>query len=87
MLIYHGVLTAMIEIIDTEILQYDEAHLCSSGKHVRAMNTPLNPTLFYSKTGVCRGIPISLSFAPKHRLWVLVRTVLTCTHNLCFEQK
>ena len=32
-------------------------------------------------------------FAPKHRLWVLVRTaslteaVLTCTHNQCFEQK
>ena len=32
------------------------------------------------------GVPI---FAQKHRLWVLVRTasaVLTCTHNLCFEQ-
>ena len=31
-----------------------------------------------------------LIFALKHRLWVLVRTmeaVLTCTHNLCFEQK
>ena len=35
-----------------------------------------------------------LNFAPKHRLWVLVRTAvptgeadLTCTHNLCFEQK
>ena len=27
----------------------------------------------YSKTGVCRGIPIFLNFAPKHRLWVLVR--------------
>ena len=27
--------------------------------------------------------------AQKHRLWVLVRTasVLTSTHNLCFEQK
>ena len=33
----------------------------------------LNPT-FYSKTGVCRGIPILLIFAPKHRLWVLIRT-------------
>ena len=44
----------------------------SSGKHVRVLNTPLNPT--YSKTGVCRGIPIFLIFAPKHRLWVLVRT-------------
>ena len=38
----------------------------TSGKHVRAMNTP--------KTGVCRGIPIFHIFAPKHRLWVLVRT-------------
>ena len=27
-----------------------------------------------STTGVCRGIPIFLIFAPKHRLWVLVRT-------------
>ena len=24
-------------------------------------------------------------FDPKHRLWVLVRTVLTCAHNQCFE--
>ena len=30
--------------------------------------------LLYSKTGVCRGIPIFLNFATKHRLWVLVRT-------------
>ena len=41
-----------------------------SGKHVRDMYTPL----LYSKTGVCRGIPIFLIFAPKHRLWVHVRT-------------
>ena len=34
---------------------------------------PYTP-LLYSKTGVCRGIPIFLIFAPKHRLWVLVRT-------------
>ena len=27
---------------------------------------PINPIL-YSKTGVCRGIPIFLIFAPKHR--------------------
>ena len=33
--------------------------------------------------------PLVLIFAPKHRLWVLVRAeaVLTCIHNLCFEQK
>ena len=34
---------------------------------------PLTP-LLYRKTGVCRGIAIFLIFAPKHRLWVLVRT-------------
>ena len=45
----------------------------SSGKHVRVMDTPLNPTL-YSKTGVCRGLPVFLIFAPEHRLWILVRT-------------
>ena len=60
--------------------------LITSGKHVRVMYTPLNPTL-YSKTGVCRGIPIFLIFAQKHRLWVLAEAVLTCIHNLCFEQK
>ena len=45
----------------------------SSGKHVRAMNTPLKPH-FYSKTGVSRGIPNILNFEPKYTLWVLVRT-------------
>ena len=29
---------------------------------------------------------ILLIFAPKHRLWVL-KVVLTCTHNLCFQKK
>ena len=24
--------------------------------------------------------------APKHRLWVHIEAVLTCTHNQCFEQ-
>ena len=45
---------------------------------------PPHTPLLYGKTGVCRGITIFLIFAPKHRLWVLV---ITCTHNLCFEQK
>ena len=35
---------------------------------------PPNTPLLHSKTGVCRGIPIFLIFAPKHRLWVLIRT-------------
>ena len=34
---------------------------------------PPNTPLLCSKTGVCRGIPIFLIFAPKHRMWVLVR--------------
>ena len=38
---------------------------------------PPHTPLLYSKTGVCRGIPIFLIFAPKHRLWVLVRTTLS----------
>ena len=46
-------------------------------KHVHEMYTPLTP-LLYSENGVCRGIPIFLFlFAPKHRLWVLVRTAST----------
>ena len=50
-------------------------------------NMPPYTPLLYSKTGVWRDIPIFLIFAPKHRLWVLIRTeVLMCTHNLCFEK-
>ena len=26
-----------------------------------------------------------LIYVPKHRLWVLVKAVLTCTYNQCFE--
>ena len=39
---------------------------------VKCIPSPTPP--LYSKTGVCTGIPIFLIFAPKHRLWVLVRT-------------
>ena len=35
---------------------------------------PHQTPLLYRKTGVCRGKPIFLIFALKHRLWVLVRT-------------
>ena len=45
---------------------------------------PPYTSLSYSKTGVCRGIPIFLIFAAKHRLWVLAEAVLTCTLKLCF---
>ena len=54
------------------------------------MYTPL----LFSKTGVYRGIHYFLIFALKYILWVLVRAVLrlneavlTCTHNICFQQK
>ena len=39
----------------------------ASGKHIPAIYTPYTP-LLYSKTGVCRGIPIFLIFDQKHRL-------------------
>ena len=44
----------------------------------------------HSKIRVCRGIPIFLIFAPKHRLWVLnhlCEAVLCVPTILCFEQK
>ena len=50
---------------------------CNLDAHQENMSVncirPQTP-LLYSKTGVCRGIPIFLIFAPKHRLWVPVRT-------------
>ena len=46
---------------------------------------PYTP-LLYSKTRVCRGIPTFLIFDPKHRLWVLVRTVLPTMLKLSFLQ-
>ena len=47
---------------------------------------PYIPLLF-SKTGVHKGIHFFLIFALKHRLWVLVEAVFTCTHNQCFRVK
>ena len=46
--------------------------------------SPYTPAL-YSKIGVYRGIHYFLIFTLKHRLLVS-EAVLTCTHNLCFEQ-
>ena len=65
---------------------WDFIDIIASCYHVRVMYNPLAPH-FYSKTGVYRGVHHILSFALKHRLLVLVRTVLMCTHNQCFEQK
>ena len=50
-----------------------------SGKHVREMYTPLNPTFIWEKTGACRGIPNFLIFDSKHTLRVLVRTDIVGT--------
>ena len=35
---------------------------------------PLKPHFYIEETGVCKGIHIFHIFAPKYRLWVLVRT-------------
>ena len=46
--------------------------LATSGKHVYKIYTPSNPTFIY-KNGGLQDIHV-LIFAPKHRLWVLVKT-------------
>ena len=43
-------------------------------KHMSVKCIPPQTPLLYRKSGVCRGIYFFLIFAPKHRLWVLVRT-------------
>ena len=48
---------------------------------------PLIPHFYIVKLGFT-GVYFFVIFAPKHRLWVLVRTAsVRCNHNLCFEQK
>ena len=45
-------------------------------------------TCIWGLYGVYKGVHYFSNFALKHRLGVLVRTaLLTCSHNLCFEQK
>ena len=59
-----------------------------SNKNIITKTSPCKEhPLLYNKTGVYRGIHYFLIFALKHRLWVLTEAVLTCTHDLCFEQK
>ena len=48
--------------------------------------TPLH-SILYNKTGVYRGLHYFLIFALTLILWLLNEAVLTCTHNICFEQK
>ena len=49
----------------------------TSGKHVRVMNTPLK----------VKGIPIFFLFLLQNIDCGYGEAVLTCTNNLCFEQK
>ena len=48
---------------------------------------PAYTAILHSNTGVYRGIHYFLIFALKHILSVLIEAVLTCTHNIYFEQK
>ena len=49
---------------------------------------PLTPHFYIVNWGLQGYTLFSFFFALKHRLWVLVNeAVLTCTYNLCFEQK
>ena len=47
------------------------AELCPQARHINFHNTD-------HCIQIC---------APKHGLWALGEAVLTCNHNLCFEQK
>ena len=47
----------------------------------------LKPHFYIVKLGFTGVYIIFVISAQKHRLWVLVRTASTSTHNLCFEQK
>ena len=53
---------------------YNIYSLIPHQENMSVYSLPPQIALLYSETGVCRGIPIFLIFAPKHRLWVLVRT-------------
>ena len=59
--------------------------MITSGKHARAMDTPFNPAFIWQNWGMQGYTYFILIFDPKNRLWVLVRTVLTCTHNKNFK--
>ena len=48
---------------------------------------PRKPHFYTVKLGFTGVYLFFFIFAPKYRLWVLAMAVLTCTHNLCFEQK
>ena len=63
----------------------------TSRKHTYIILTPLIPTFIYIVKPVLQGYTLFFLFCyNKRRLCVLVKTaetVLTSTHNLCFEQE
>ena len=48
---------------------------------------PLKPHFYIVKLGFTGVYITFLISAQKHRLWILVKTASSSTHNLCFEQK
>ena len=68
---YHVVFNIVCPIMKTYLYNFD----------------PLKPHFYIVKLGFPGVYIIFLISAQKHRLWVLVRTASTSTHNLCFEQK
>ena len=54
----------------------DQNNLTTSGKYARAINAPLKPHFYIVKVGFAGVYLFFLFFAPKHRLWVLVRTTI-----------
>ena len=57
-----------------ERMLFCEINGCIHRENMSVKCIPLQTLRLYSKTGVCGGIPIFLIFAPKHRLWALVRS-------------
>ena len=55
------------------MLLTDIAHEGTHQDNMSVSYLPPCTQFLYSKTGLCRGKPIFLIFAPKHRLWVPVR--------------
>ena len=67
------------------MFSHDESLLMfSHQENMSVQYIPHYTPLLYSKTGVCRIYLFFLILAPKHRLWVLVRTA-SASKNL--EQK
>ena len=93
-----GLSIPILEVIMVYLLQTTEIYnfdytSCHVRKHITKTCLcnfdPLKPQFYIVKLGFTGVYIIFLISAQKHRLWVLVRTasLLTSTHNLCFDQK